>query len=191
MPPGPQPLCPLTKWKEITCGWPAPRQFNVRVHGLINFSCCFLEHRCLRARQYGVMTAAKLWEKAFVCWSIVSHPLVWRRKANLAATSHLNVGPRVHPLLIPSSVLIIDSLLSIPAAGHGVQLYLIRLISDQTSASASRRSIILIHFSPMWHSRDMSTSTFVMTHAWSTVRWRQSDGSLCFYHLCVVLRSQS
>lgn len=79
--------------------------------------------------------------------------------------SLLNVSPRVPPTASPVIHVIINSLLSSQAGSHGVQPYLLQLISDQTSASASRRSIILIHsceLSPMWHSCHMEELTFMI-----------------------------
>lgn len=74
----------------------------------------------------------------------------------------LNVSPCVPPTAPPVIHAIINSLLSSRAGSHGVQPYLIQLISDQTSASASRRSIILIHF--LWTQSHVTQLPYVGAH---------------------------
>lgn len=158
MPPSLQPLCPLTKWKEITCGWPAPLQFNVRVSRLINFLHCFLTDR-----HWGAMKIVKI-SFCLLEYRLTPTPLKEEKRIRLhhPAPSLLNVSPCVPPTAPPIIYAIIDSLLSVRAGGHGVQLYLIWLISDQTSATASRRSIILIHF--QWTQSHVTQQPYVGTY---------------------------
>lgn len=124
-------------------------------------------------------------------------PFKWEKRIWLRhpVPSLLNVSPRVPPTASPVIHVIINSLLSSQAGSHGVQPYLLQLISDQTSASASRRSIILIHSCEL--SSHVTQLPYGGAHIYDITKknkeadWRQSGGCLWFYNLCVIVRSQS